>query len=347
MMNQHRTTLKDIAQVTGYSINTVSKALKESPNISSSARERIKRVARELGYVVNASATAMRLGVTKTIAVIVGDISNPHFAIMVKEIEALARQNQYSMIMLNTDEDSQKEADAIEVALSKGVDGIIISPVQKSAENVRRIAQAQVPFVLIGRYFDDMPTNAVVCDDRQGGEVATEHLLQLGHRRICFINGPEYVSSARERLDGYLKAHQKAGVPVDQSLIYTVSLQQETRMGQLEEIVPNANATAFFAFSDVIAWEIVSLLQKNGQRVPEDISVIGFDNLLSKLPYPFPLTSVRTSKTLISVEALKMLMDQMGRPFDPNGPVSRQVVSTSVSVRGSTKQWKEKKKNYR
>lgn len=338
MLTSHRTTLKDIAQATGFSINTVSRALKDSAAISKATRERIRTVAAELGYVVNASATAMRLGFTKTIAVIVGDIVNPHFAIMIKEIESVARANQYGMIVLNTDEDPERENEAVELALGKGVDGIIISPVQKSQDSVLRIAAAQVPFVLIGRYFEGFHTNAVVCDDIQGGQLATEHLLSLGHRKICFINGPEYVSSSRERQEGYTRAFQKAGVPLDPAMIHPVSLQQDQRHGQLREILASTKATAVFAFSDMIAWETIQLLQELGKRVPEDISVVGFDNLLSKLHFPFPLTSVRTFKTLISVEAVKMLLSRMSSPYDPNSPVSKQVISTSLAIRGSTRQ---------
>lgn len=343
MLSSHRTTLKDIAEATGFSINTVSRALKDSASISRATRERIRSVAAELGYVVNASATAMRLGFTRTIAVIVGDISNPHFSIMVKEIESEARQHQYGMIMLNTDEDSDRELEAVELALSKGVDGIIICPSQKSKVSIQRIMAAQIPFVLIGRYFQDIYTNAVVCDDVHGGEIATEHLLSLGHRKICFLNAPEYVSSARERLEGYCRAYQNAGLKVDPKMIHTVSLKQPTREQELQTIFTHTNATAVFAFSDVIAWETVLLLKNMGKRVPEDISVVGFDNLLSKLRFPFPLTSVCTFKTLMSVEALKMLLNQMNRPYSPNSPVSKQVISTSLSVRGSTRQLKDGK----
>lgn len=336
MLSPHRTTLKDIAQATGFSINTVSRALKGSTSISQATREKICQVAAKLGYVVNASATAMRLGFTRTIAVIVGDIANPHFAIMVKEMESEARASKYGLIVLNTDEDAQREAEAVELALSKGVDGIIICPVQQSQDSIRRIAAAQVPFVLIGRHFDGLPANAVVCDDAQGGELATEHLLSLGHRKICFFNAPEYISSARERREGYCRAFEKAGLAVDPAMIHTLPMHQAQRLADMRRVLSSREITAIFAFSDVIAWEAACVLQEMGRRVPEDVSLVGFDNLLSKMSFPFSLTSVRTFKTLMSVEAVKMLLSRMTAPYDPHAPVSKQVISTSLSVRGST-----------
>ncbi len=336
MGKARRPTLKDIAASTGYSINTVSKAFMPASNLSGETRARILEVARLVGYVANASASAMRSGVTRTIAVIVGDISNPHFAIMVKEIETLARAHHYSIMVLNTDESDDREAEAVEVALRKGVDGILLCPVQQSLQNVQRIIRAQVPFVLLGRHFEGLSANAVVCDDVQGGELATAHLIALGHRRICFLNAPGHISSAKERFQGYCNAHKTAGLPVDPALVHTVSLRQEARLQQLQAIVENLTATAIFAFSDVIAWEGITLLQARGLTVPQDVSVIGFDNLLSKLPYPFALTSVRTSKTLMSVEALKMLIQQMEEPDAVAGLVAKKVISTSVAVRQST-----------
>ena len=145
-------TLKDLAAALGYSINTVSRALRDKEDIAPATRERIQRTAREMGYINNTLAASLRLGYTNTIAVILGDVSNAHFAIMMKEIEAYARANGYVSFLLNTDEDSELERKAIQTALNKNVDGIIWCPAQSDGENLALLRETGIPFVLIGLY---------------------------------------------------------------------------------------------------------------------------------------------------------------------------------------------------
>src|SRR5690554_2646292 len=163
-----RVTLKTIAEATGYSINTVSRALKNKKDISKESRRYIQETAQSLGYVTNAVASALRSGKTGTIAVILGDISNPHFSIMVKEIEEAAHEHGYNIIVINTNEDVERERAAILSAMSKQVDGVILCPTQKSAKNLELMADT-IPFVVIGRRFTDIETDYVIIDDCKAG----------------------------------------------------------------------------------------------------------------------------------------------------------------------------------
>ena len=306
------TRLKDISAATGFSINTVSKALKDSPSISEPTKALIREKAREAGYVGNGIAGALRSGVTKTIAVIYGDISNPYFSINIKEIEHRVRSNGYSTFILNTDEDAALEYDAIVSVLSKNVDGVIICPSQRNTDSVALLKRSGVPFVLIGRRFRDIETDYVVCDDRQGGYLATDHLLQLGHRRIAFFGGPAFVSSTQERLRGYQEALFARDVPYDPSVIFEFPLLRDgLRDDMAERISQAAGCTAIFAFSDIIALEAIACLQKHGRLVPDDVSVVGFDNIQSKFAFPFPLTSIRASKKSMSIYASDILLEKM------------------------------------
>ncbi|HBP37920.1 MAG TPA: hypothetical protein DD640_04115, partial [Clostridiales bacterium] len=196
---QRSVTLHDVARATGFSANTVSHALKDKPDISAATKELIRKAAAELGYIVNVSASSLRSGHSRTVAIILGDLSNPHFAIMIKQIEADIRRLGYTAIVLNTDEDPALEKQAMITALSQKAAGVFLCPTQDTAGNVRFLQQSGTPFVLLGRYFDNFPADAVLADDRQGGFLAARHLLELGHRRILFLNGPTCISSAVDR----------------------------------------------------------------------------------------------------------------------------------------------------
>ena len=288
--NQDKVTLKKIAEVTGYSINTVSRALRGKNDIKVETRNYIKKVANDYGYVENSIAQSMRLGYTKTISVILGDISNPHFSILMKEIEIALSKEGYSVFLLNTNEDEENEFSAIQTAINKSVDGIIICPTQKSKKNCEYLKKIGIPFILIGRYFKDLDTSYCICDDFKGGYLATKRLLELGHRRILILTGPDYISSAYERFMGYKKALAEYKVPLDQNLVMKVPLQCS---GECDySSILNKDFTAIFAFSDIIAWDVWNFLNSNGKRIPDDISIIGFDHILSRLSLPLSLASI-------------------------------------------------------
>jgi transcriptional regulator with XRE-family HTH domain len=192
-----RITLRDIAKDTGFSINTISHALKDKEDISEKTRQLIQQRAKEMGYIADSIAGSLRSGSTRTISVIVGDISNPHFGLWVREIETTAFKHGYSTLIINTNEDEDVEREAVVTAISKRVDGIIICPTQKPNGCIELLRSSGIPFVLIGRRFDGTDIDCVVLDDVQGGYIATQHLLNKGHRNVLFLNGPSHISSSR------------------------------------------------------------------------------------------------------------------------------------------------------
>ncbi len=330
-----KVTLKDIAKETGFTINTVSRALKDKEDISQSTRKLIKDTASSMGYIRNAVAGSLRSGVTKTIAVILGDISNPHFSILVKEIEASARKHNYNTFIINTDEKNELEAEAIYSSVGKSVDGIIICPTQKSEQNIRFLQKTGIPFVLIGRYFKDIDTDFVVCNDIQGGYQATRHLIENGHRGILFLNGPDYISSSIERHEGYKRALSEGNIEYDSNLVHKISITSgESEKDICNIIASGIKFTAIFAFSDMIAWETIHVLNKYGLKVPEDIAVVGFDNIQSKILFPVPLTSISTSKSKMSQRAVNILLKRINSN-DINEYI-KDVIDTQIVIRGST-----------
>lgn len=333
------TTLKDIAARTGYSVNTVSRALRGKDDISEETIEKIKEAASEMGYINNTIASSLRLGYTNTLAIILGDISNPHFAIMTKEIENHARERGYLAFLFNTNEDKQVEREAIRIAIHKNVDGIIICPTQVDDENIDFLKSSGIPFILIGRKSEDPEVSYVVCDDVLGGYLATRYLLNSGHQRILLLNGPSYISSSRERYEGYRKALTEKNLPEDSSLVRQLSLQNSNLDTTLENVFSDGvDFTAIFAFSDSIAWSTWCWLDNHGYRVPEDYSLIGFDHIQSRMAIPFALATISSYKTQMSITAVDCILKLIhGNQYgdEEQQKVFHNVIRTKL-VRGST-----------
>ena len=307
-LSRQQATLKDVARAAGYSINTISRALRDKEDIALATRQKIKKIAAKMGYIQNTLASSLRSGRTNMIAVILGDISNPHFSIMMKEIESQARLSGYSSFLLNTNENAVQEREAIQAALNKNVDGIIICPSQHNEDNIRYLMETGVPFVQIGRYFSKLDASYVICNDELGGYQATKHLIENGHRNILILGGPSFISSARERLAGYKRAFKEVRLPLNSALIREVPITSDGCDEVLTAIFrEQLSFSAIFAFSDMIAWDAWAYLHKQGYRIPQDFSLIGFDNIQSRLAIPFQLSTISTYKAKMSTTAVDCL----------------------------------------
>lgn len=303
-------TLKDIARETGFSANTVSRALADKPDISEETKAVIRETADRMGYIANALASFLRSGVSRNIAIIVGDIANPHFSVMVKEMQTMLQRKGYNSIIFNSEEEAVLEKQAITIALSQNVDGILLCPAPGGEENIRFLESHGKPFVMLGRHFGSHDASFVVCDDVHGGYAATRYLLEHGHRNILFLNGPKEISSAAERKQGYCQALKEAGVSYRSELVQSVALTGEQSVEKMREVLKEReDCTAVLVFSDILAWQAVCILKELGRRVPEQCSVIGFDNI--KYPYPMRLASVSSSKTTMAKRSVEILLGKL------------------------------------
>ncbi|WP_282942573.1 LacI family DNA-binding transcriptional regulator [Paenibacillus sp. RC67] len=304
--------LKDIALKTGFSINTVSRALQNKDDIAKETRVTILNVAQEMGYIPNGLASGLRSGLTRTIAVILSDVANPFFAIMTRFIEISARKNNYAVFVLNSGENQELEEQAISIAMNKGVDGIILFPVQESNRSLILLNQAKIPYVLIGRHFEEERTDYLITDDVNGGFLATEHLLSKGSKQILLLNGPSHLSCAREREEGYRRALAAYGVDYKPELVIRHEITHGNTYSLMKQIILNrCDFTGIFAFSDVVAWEAIYALQEAGIQVPEQMKVVGYDNIQSQLYYPFPLTTIHISKENIAHRAVEIILKKI------------------------------------
>ena len=220
-------------------------------------------------------------------------------------------------------------------AISHKVDGFIICPTQRGEDIFQLLEQEGIPYVLLGRRFPGKDMNYVVWDDYQGGYIAAQYLLSLGHERILHLGGSGNISSARERMEGYQAALRDAGVPARKELIYEVSPFGENLEPILTEGISRGGYTAIFAFSDMIAWEAVSQLTSMGIRVPEDVSVVGFDGIQSKLKLPCRLTTVITPKTKMAENVVEAIMNLIQKKSAKKTQV---VIPVKLAVRDTTKE---------
>ncbi len=314
---RRRVKLTDIAAKTGFTVGTISKALQNKEGIAHETRESILKAAREIGYIANSQAGGLRSGSTKTIAIIVSDIANPLFAIEIKTCIAELDRHGYRAIVMDTEERPEREAQAVISALNKNVDGVLLCPSQKSTEGIDLLRQNGMPFVLMGRRFEDLDADYVVCDDEKGGYLAGQHLAELGHERVLVVTADPRISSSSERLRGFRRAMEERGIFLDPNLVLELDASAYGSERMIENLLDRKGGfTAIFAFSDYIAWEIIYALNSRGLRVPEDVSIVGFDDVQSHMRFPPPLTTVHFPKRTVSAKSVELLLERIRRPDD-------------------------------
>jgi len=306
-------TMRDVAREAGVSVNTVSRALAGKPDVSPETRARVLEVAERLGYRPNKLARGLRSNKTFTLGVIVTDIANPFFAELVKGVEEAARGRGYSILLGDTGEDPAKEEAAIQVMMAERVDGLLITPVQSSRQALEEVMDSGFPVVLMGRYFPDLEAPFVVTDDVHGAIMAVEHLIALGHEHIGHVAGPLHISSARDRLLGYRKALEAHGIPLrdDYVLQGAVTLEDGYIAGK-KLLKLNPLPTAVFAYSDFVAVGIMQAILEAGLRIPEDVSLVGYDDIVFSAYTKVPLTTIRIPKRKLGKEAVHLLISRLG-----------------------------------
>lgn len=285
-----RCTLQDIADRTGYTVNTVSRALKNKSDISAATREYIRQAADEMGYIRNQMASSLRSGQTKTLGVVVGGMSNPYYGVMADAIQDVAAEFGYSLFIFCSRDDPELELQVVETAISRQVDGILLFPCRGSGRTIERMKAAGVPYVLMARHFDSPEDNWVVCGEEEGAYLAAKHLIDAGHTRLGFLSSFDVVGSSEWRTHGFLRALEEHGLPRENGLLARRSGDEEIR-NQLNAW-RQSGVTGVFVFCDMEAWLAVSILQQQALSIPGDMAIIGFDNIQGILPIPAPICSV-------------------------------------------------------
>lgn len=304
--------LRVLASQAGVSVNTASRAINDKPDINPLTKEKILKIAREIGYVPNASAVALRTQKTRTLGVIIADNNNPFYAEVLSGIEAEAKANNYHIILTNTRRNYQEEENAIDLLLAKQVDGLLIAPVQEKNEDIYKLIDSKIPFVVVGRDYENLSVDAVYSDESKGGYLAAEYLIKKGYKNISYIGGYTYKSPARRRLEGYKKALTDYGIPVKESLIKIGDIDIEDGYSYTKDLFDQGiDFQAIFAYNDMMAFGAIKAIKERGLKIPEDIGVVGYDNILfSSLVSP-PLTTVNLKKVELGRESVRLLLSKI------------------------------------
>ncbi|MCK4309437.1 MAG: substrate-binding domain-containing protein, partial [Candidatus Atribacteria bacterium] len=218
----------------------------------------------------------------------------------------------YHIILANTQRDYKKEEDAINLLLAKRVDGLLITPVQDRDDDIKNLINANIPFVVVGRDFENIEVDAVYNDEVKGGFLATEYLIKKGHKRIVLINGFLHKSPAKGRLEGYEKALKKYRISLDGSLMSVGDINIEDGYERTKQMLEkDLNFTAIFTYNDMMAFGAMQAIKEKGLRIPEDIGLVGYDDIpFSSLISP-ALTTIRLKKQELGVESVKLLFSRI------------------------------------
>jgi LacI family transcriptional regulator/LacI family repressor for deo operon, udp, cdd, tsx, nupC, and nupG len=338
-MAQRPVSIEDIAEQAGVSHATVSRALRNSPLISADVKERIQRLARELGYTPNAVAQSLKVRRTKAIGLVLTSIADPFVGRVVRGIEDVAHRADMSVFLSVSNNDPEREMAVIETFQRRRVDGIISAAARISGGYAEQLARTFVPTVLINQQAEagsGMLHSAEV-DDYQGARSAVSHLLELGHTRIGYIGTGSRPRSNRHRFAGYRDALRAAGIEPEESRIRISAAERGSHTDDVadgQSLLPallDAGVSALFCYNDMIAIGALLACRELGVAVPGQLSVVGFDDIETAQYVTPPLTTIHQPKLRLGQLAMEMLLDLLeGRP------VENHVLPTELIRRSST-----------
>jgi len=307
-----RVNIQEVAKEAGVSPSTVSRALNGFPGISEKTRERIVEIARKLNYRPNYRGQILTTQNTKNIGLLITDITNPFFPELVMGAEEYASKSGYTVLLGNTSESEEKETNYLDFFSRGPVDGIIISASRVSNEHIIMLAEEGLPIVVINRILEHPKISYVSTDMEKGGYLATMHLLRLGHSKIAFINGPKHSEVSQRRLEGYKKALKEAGIDYNSDLIsFNVPVSESGYKEAIKLLCTGEAPTAIFTYNDVMAFGVIKAAKELGIKIPEELSVVGFDDIFFSSFTDPPLTTIKQFKEELGRMAVELLFKLM------------------------------------
>ena len=323
--NTRRVKLQDIAAKTGYSINTVSHALRGMPDISAATAGHIREVARAMGYTPNQVASSLRSGHTRTLAVILGSMSNPFYGLMTDTIQDAAMQSGYTLMIMCARDDAALEYHLAEQAIARRADGLLLFPTGQSQPTIQRLREARMPFVLMSRYLERDQADCVICDEEQGAYLATRHLLEHGLRRLAYVSGSTVIFSSEQRIRGFLRACDEADLPPANRRICVMSGHPAAKRQPKYGMIPAERLLALkrdgfdglFIFCDVQAWHVLNILRTSNELRPRDFGIVSFDNIEGALSFPISLCSIDCDYEQMAQHGIELLRARIGGDTRP------------------------------
>jgi LacI family transcriptional regulator len=305
----------DVAAHAGVSLGTVSNVLNRPDRVAPATRARVLRAIEELGFVRNEAARQLRAGRSRTIGLVVLDIGNPFFTDIAAGVERAAEEAGLSVVLCNSNQDGARELRHLGLFQEQRVFGVLITPVGAASRQLERLREAGTAVVLVDRACGGRHCSVSV-DDQVGGAVAVAHLLAIGHRRIAFIGGPTSLRQVSERLNGARAAVDAAGgarLTVLETAAMTVSSGREAG-AELARTASRTRSTAVFCANDLLALGVLQEMTRNRLRVPEDMAIVGYDDIEFAAAAAVPLTSVRQPRAQLGRSAAELLIDEVQNP---------------------------------
>ncbi|MFC3880341.1 LacI family DNA-binding transcriptional regulator [Algoriphagus namhaensis] len=337
MKKGHQVTMKEIAKRLGVSVSTVSRALKDSPELHPETKRKIAEMAKEMNYQPNLLAQSLRISRTKTLGVIVPEITSHFFASCISGIQDFANKRGYNVMICQSNESIELEKANIKTLVATQVDALLISLSRETNhfEHLDELYQREIPFVLFDRVQEDMPVTKITFNDQNGAYQVTKHLIEMGCKRVMYVSGPEDLYISKKRKKGYLQALKEFGIKEDPSLIKVTDLTQEQNIKVAQEIIDmNPRPDGVFCMIDPLAVDVLTHWKSKGIKVPEDMSLAGFTNNPTSAVVEPPLTTVSQPGYEMGKLSVSHLLDQL-EGLASDEPISI-VLDTTLVPRKST-----------
>jgi LacI family transcriptional regulator len=331
--------MKSVAAAAGVSVATVSNVLNEPQKVALDTRRKVEEMIEELGYVRNEAARHLRAGRSRSVGFVAYDISNPYFADMLGGFEVVAAAHSMRALIMNSAQDDARESANIGLIQELRAEGVVIAPLQTPSLEVARLRRTGTAVVIVDRA--EPPTNfcSASCDDAVGGRLQARHLVDLGHRRLAFIGGPLSRAQVRGRLNGVRE--ELVGIPVAFTVIETESLSADEGRQAAERLAAmpaGERPTAVICANDVVALGVLQGFLSAAVAVPDDVSIVGYDDISFARAAAVPLTSVRQPAARIGRLAAELMFEEIDARLSGQEHAHRQVlVQPELMVRSSTR----------
>ena len=305
--------MRDVALSAGVSISTVSNVINRGNVVSPETRERVQAAIDRLGFVRNESARQLRSGKSRSVGLVVPDVSNPYFTDVARGVEEVLAERDITLLLIVSDDDPRREARHLQFLAEQRVQGVLVHPARGEFDNLRWLAERKVSFVLLDRRAPGRRYCSVSVDDVRGGEMAAAHLLERGHKRLAFVGGVD-VPALVDRHEGALRALKERGHDDDELMRMAEqgpTLEGGQEAGRLLAAMPSRRRpTGIVCANDLLALGLMRQLQAGGVRVGEDVAVVGYDDLSFAAVSVLPLTSIRQPRHEIGTTAARLLLEE-------------------------------------
>jgi LacI family transcriptional regulator len=338
MKKGHQVTMKEIAKKLGVSVSTVSRALKDSPELHPDTKKRIVEMAKSMNYQYNLLAQSLRISRSKVLGVIVPELTSHFFSSNISGIQDTAYKRGYNIMICQSNESYEQEKANIKTLVSSQVDGLLISLSRetKNYDHLQELYDREIPFIMFDRVTEEIPVSKVTVDDAHGAYLAVNHLLEQGCRKIAYFSGPEDLYISKKRKEGYLEALKEFGISEKESRIYITDLTPEmNRQITLRMLEEEDRPDAIFAMIDPLAVDVMMVLKEKGIKIPEDIALAGFTNNPTSAVVEPSLTTVSQPGYEMGQLAANHLLDQLDEVVSDD-PESF-ILLTTLVVRDSSK----------